>query len=190
MYGNFLISDSIIKERCFMFEIGSYVVYRAEGVCIVSDIREESFGAIGGKEKYYILTPMADKKSTVFVPVNNETLCAMMRKLLSAEEICELCASLRNERMEWIAESRARNTRFKEIMATGDRRELIILLNTVHEQISRTVASGKRPTGTDENALRRAKQMLYDEFSFTLELRSEDDVVSLVLGELSIGNLV
>ena len=35
-----------------MFDIGSYVIYRSEGVCVVSDIREENFGIIGKSEKY------------------------------------------------------------------------------------------------------------------------------------------
>ena len=51
-----------------MYEIGSYVIYRAEGFWKISDIRTESFGAIGGQEKYYILSPVNDEKSTVFVP--------------------------------------------------------------------------------------------------------------------------
>ena len=44
-----------------MFEIGSYVSYRAEGVCVIADIRNESFGAIGASTKYYIL-------SSIFIP--------------------------------------------------------------------------------------------------------------------------
>ena len=73
-----------------MFAVGSFVVYRAEGVCRISDIKAESFGVIGSKENYYILTPLNDEKSTVFVPVANETLVGMMRPLLSAEEITAL----------------------------------------------------------------------------------------------------
>ena len=73
-----------------MFEIGSYVMYRAEGVCKISDIRDESFGAIGGQEKYYILSPLNDDKSTVYVPMGNDALLGMMRPLMSAEEICRM----------------------------------------------------------------------------------------------------
>ncbi len=169
-----------------MFEVGSYVVYRAEGVCKISDIRTESFGAIGGKEQYYILTPQNDPKSTVFVPVNNEVLCAMMRKLLSPEEIYELCSSVANVRHEWIPESRVRNVKFKEIFSVGDRRELIILINTLTEQIDQMLLEGKRPTGTDENALRRAKQMLFAEFSTTTNISTEEDILPLIRGELQL----
>lgn len=169
-----------------MFSIGSYVIYRAEGVCVISDIREENFGAIGEKSKYYILSPLGDDRSTVFVPVDNEKLCSMLRRLLSAEEIMDLAAELREERIEWIPDSRARNLRYRELFSLGDRRDLIVLANTIMAIMREGKESDKRLTGTDANALRRAKRMLYDEFTVTAEIRTEDDVLSLLLGELTI----
>ena len=169
-----------------MFEIGSLVVYRSEGICIVSDIREENFGAIGGKEKYYILTPLRDERSTLFVPVNNELLCGMMRKLLSAEEINALCDELRDTRMEWIEENRARGTEIRNILAVGDRAKLIVLVNTIMARSDEIAQKGKRITGGDENALRRAISMLYVEFSETSDISSEDDILPLLCGKIKV----
>ncbi|MBE6546378.1 MAG: hypothetical protein E7668_02910 [Ruminococcaceae bacterium] len=171
-----------------MFEIGSYVIYRAEGVCKISDIRNESFGAVGGESRYYILSPLNDEKSTVFVPTDNNALLGMMRPLMSAEEICRLVMELKNERMEWIPESRARNTKFKEVLSLGDRRELIVLVNTVHEHMEEAVKCGKKPTGTDENAIRRAIRLLYEEFAATTDLKTEEDIIPLLRGELCLHN--
>ncbi len=171
-----------------MFEIGVHVIYRSEGVCTVSDIREENFGAIGGTEKYYILTPIHDDRSTLFVPVNNERLCCMIRKLLSAEEITEMCEELRGVTREWIYDSRARNNTFRTILSEGDRRELIILINTIISHAAEIADSGKRITGGDENTLRRAKSMLYSEFVATTDISSEDDIIPLIAGELKINN--
>ena len=167
-----------------MFEIGSYVMYRAEGVCKISDIRDESFGAIGVQEKYYILSPLNDEKSTVYVPMGNNALLGMMRPLISAEEICRMVLELKDERLEWIPDSRARNTAFRELLSRGDRRELIVLLHTIWEQIE----GGKRPTGSDEAAIKRAKKLLYEEFSITTDLASEEAVESLLRGEFTVGN--
>ncbi len=169
-----------------MFAVGSYVVYRAEGVCRISDIRVESFGAIGAKENYYILTPVNDEKSTVFVPVANELLVGMMRPLLSVEEVCRLTEELRDCRMDWIEEGRARNARFREILALGDRKELIVLANTVSEHMDEMIARRKKPNATDENALKRAKKLLFEEFSATTDLASAEDVLPLLRGELTV----
>ncbi|MBR2292966.1 MAG: CarD family transcriptional regulator [Clostridia bacterium] len=171
-----------------MFAVGSFVVYRAEGVCRISDIKAESFGVIGSKENYYILTPLNDEKSTVFVPVANETLVGMMRPLLSAEEITALATELRDCRMEWISDGRARNLRFREILGLGDRKELIVLANTVWEHMEEAMAHKKKPNATDEKALRRAKKLLFDEFSATTDLQSEDDLIPLLRGELCVSN--
>ena len=89
-----------IKDGKGMFEIGGYVIYRSEGVCVISDIRYENFGGSSKGEKYYILNPLNDRKSTVFVPVENDKLVGMMRKLLSASDIEEMVTELREERMD------------------------------------------------------------------------------------------
>ncbi len=167
-----------------MFDIGSCVVYRAEGVCRIVDIRTENFGTVNGAEQYYILSPQNDPKSTLFVPIENEKLTALMRCLLSAEQINELCRTLREERIQWIPESRARNNLFRELLAEGDRSKLIPMILTVTEQIEEQTKAGKKPTATDQNALRRAKKLLFDEFCTTTDLASEQDVLSLLRGEL------
>ena len=169
-----------------MFEIGSYVIYRAEGVCKISDIRKESFGAVGAEGEYYILSPVNDEKSTVFVPLDNDFLLSMMRPLMSAEEISRTVAELKHERMAWIPECRARNARYKEVLALGDRRELIVLINTVCDRNEQLLSQGKKPTSTDENAMRRAQRLLYEEFSATTDLERESDVISLLRGDLCI----
>ena len=166
-----------------MFEIGSFVVYRAEGVCRISDIRVESFGALGGEESYYILTPKNDEKSTVYVPVANDRLVAMMRPLLSADEIRSTVSELRELRVDWVEESRARNTRFREILSVGDRRELIVLANTIVERADlASRGEVKKLTGSDENTLRRIVRMLFEEFSMTCDL-TEDQILPLLAGD-------
>ena len=167
-----------------MFEVGTYVSYRAEGVCIISDIRKECFGALGKIEEYYILTPMKDANSILYVPVNNELLTSKMQPLLSAEEIRALADELREERIEWVTDSRARNGVLKEILAGGDRRELIVFVNTVLDRIEHSVEIGRKITAGDENSFKRAKRMLLDEFSATTDLSSDEELVMLLRGEL------
>ena len=72
------------------------MVYRAEGVCDIVDIRKECFGANPQGEEYYILSPRNDANSSIYVPVYNEALTAQMRSLLSREEIAEMLCELRD----------------------------------------------------------------------------------------------
>ena len=164
-----------------MFEIGSYVSYRAEGVCVIRDIRAERFGSIGSSAKYYILSPLNDEKSTVFVPADNEVLMRYMRPLLSPEEIMELIAQLRDKRIEWIPESRARNARYRDILADGDRRILIAMIYTIEDYV--VSIHPKKPGNTDENAFRRAIRMLFEEFSMTTDLSNIEELIAVLHGE-------
>ncbi len=166
-----------------MFNKGDTVSYRSEGVCKISDIRNENFSGGNGDTAYYILSPLNDPRSTLFIPVDNERLTAMMRPLLSAEEIVALCEELRHERMPWVEENRARSAAFREILSEGDRRKLIILLNTITERLEVQKADGKRPLGTDLNAAIRAVNLLYEEFSVTTDLSSEEEILRLIRGE-------
>lgn len=165
-----------------MLEIGTYVSYRSEGVCVISDIRTEAFNALGKSEEFYILSPLKDMNSVLYVPVNNELLTSKMHTLLSAEEICALASELRNVKMEWIVDSRARNSAFREILVAGDRRELIVLVNTITDRINRSAEIGRKITAGDENTLMRAKKMLLDEFSTTTDLKTEDELMRVLIG--------
>ena len=165
-----------------MFEVGSYVSYRAEGVCVISDIRVENFG-LTGCEEYYILTPLKDKNSVLYVPKNNELLVGQMRPLLCADEICALASELREERLEWKSESRARNYLFKDILNSGDRRSLIVLVNTLSEKAEMFISEEKKLTAGEETTLKRAKRMLLDEFSITADIDGEDALMLILQGK-------
>ena len=168
------------EELRFAFSIGDAVVYRAEGVCDVVDIRKESFGAHTDGDDYYILSPRNDANSSIYVPVHNEKLTALMRPILTRGEIFALVESLCADRLDWPTESRARNALFRQILSLGDRRELIVLVLTVHERLLETIALGKKPGSIETNALSRACKLLRDEFSLSIPLPNDEALISLL----------
>lgn len=171
------------KEQETAFCVGDCVSYRAEGLCDVVDIRREVFIGQESAVAYYILSPRNDPNSTVYVPTNNEALTSLMRRLLPCEAIVSLCGELREERMEWIADSRGRNAKFREILSIGDRRAVIVLVNTVRERIADNEKIGKKSGTTDTGALRRGVKLLRDEFSATMTIESDEALFALLDGE-------
>ena len=165
-----------------MFKKGERVIYKAEGVCEISDIRIENFGAIGSNETYYVLTPMREGSSTLFVPVESRQLVGYMRKLLSAEEINALVCELREERLEWISDSRSRSTAFKDILSRGDRRELIVLYNTVWDKLQELRSTNKKAGSTELGTIDRAERMLYAEFAETTDITSPLQIGDVLRG--------
>ncbi len=171
------------EDRLRTFCIGDCVIYRAEGICDVVDIRRETFIGCTEALEYYILSPRNDPNSTFYVPVANEELVSLMRPLLTREEIFALCDELREERMDWIVESRARNVKFREILSLGDRREVVVLVNTVKERIAENEKIGKKPGSTDSGALRRGAKLLRDEFSAAMDISCDEELFALLDGK-------
>ena len=170
------------QEAKKTFCIGDSVIYRAEGICDVVDVRREVFAGRVEAVDYYSLSPRNDPNSTIYVPVDNEALTSLMRPLPTQEQIVSLCEELRNARMDWIAESRARNTKFREILSLGDCREVIVLVNTVRERIAENERIGKKSGTTDTGALRRGAKLLRDAFSAAMSIRSDEELFALLDG--------
>lgn len=105
---------------------------------------------------------------------------------MSADEINKMVEELRDERIEWQSDSRARNNLFRDILSRGDRRELVVLANTVGAKAEELTESGKRVCIADINMLRRAERLLFEEFSATTDISSAEQIMPLLRGELTL----
>ena len=75
-----------------MFCVNDTILYGAQGVCRIASIVRESFGS--GPVDYYVLKPVYNDNSTIYVPVENGDLTGKMRRILSSEEIIALIRSM------------------------------------------------------------------------------------------------
>ena len=163
-----------------MYKVGTYVSYRSEGICVVSEIRSQKFGLLNESKDFYILSPVKDPNSKLFVPTDNEALISKMRELCSADDVNALAAELLGETLEWDFQSRRRSNFFKEILAGGDRELLISLIHTVIAMENELSMIGKHVTQGDWTALERAQKMLVNEFSFTTDINDEQTLMAVI----------
>lgn len=164
-----------------MYEENSMIVYGSYGVCRVAGIVEKKFGKTSSQ--YYLLEPVGKNTSTVYVPVNSEALIKKMHPLLSSEEVYQLVKSMPEEDAIWFENERERRTRYKEIVAGGDRVELIRLIKALYLHRKKLKDQGKRLHTTDERFFKEAEKILYEEFSYVLNIK-EEQVLSFILEEL------
>lgn len=166
-----------------MHNIGDKIVYGANGVMIIADIREESIGDVS--RKYYVLRPaLVRSDSLTFVPTDNEKLVAAMRPLLTQEEIITLLRDSKNApSLDWVKENRARQEKFKKILDSGDRAMLIAMIRAIDECAIRREAEGKKNFLADEGVKMRAEKLLTSEFSIVLGI-PEDEVRAFVEKEM------
>lgn len=164
-----------------MFNINDTVLYGSHGACRVIDITEKEFcGKIG---LYYILEPMFDDRCTFFVSTDNELAAAHLRPVLPEPQVRQLIRDMPATAAEWIDNPKLRKARYGQIIANGDRRELIALIKALHDHQLRQQASGKKLNMSDEQSLKTAEKMLYHEIALALDLPPEQ-VVPFIVAQL------
>ena len=68
-----------------MFQINDIVTYGTNGVCKIENITMKEF--MGSAKEYYVLKPVNDNASTIYVPVHNEKVAGKMRKNVQTEAV-------------------------------------------------------------------------------------------------------
>lgn len=171
------------KAGIKMIHINDTILYSSEGVCTVTDILEQDFG--GKTAQYYVLKPIYNSSSTIYVPVDNETLTTKMRRILSAAEIHEIIRAIPNEPPLWIEDEAERKEAYRQILQRGDRMELLRMIKALydHQQLQR--AKGKHLHTADEHFFKEAEKILYNEFALVLQIRP-DQVVPFILQQVEL----
>lgn len=176
----FLLQSVGVSE---MHKINDMVIYGTEGICRITDITVQDMH--GGKVEYYVLKPMGDGNSTIFVPTGNEALASKMRRILSAEEIYALIRTMTGESMEWIENENMRKQRCKEILAEGDRMELVRMIKAIYLHGEERKNMGKKLHLSDERFMKDAEKLLYEEFAHVLNIQ-KDEVVPFIMEQISV----
>ncbi len=165
-----------------MLKIGDTVLYGATGVCSVEGMTEREIGK--EKKQYFVLKPLAQDKCTVFVPADNEALLKKAKKILSREEIYAVIDSVQPEPDIWEENEIKRREQFGEIIHSGDRKKLMLLIRSLYNRREERRAEGKRLHITDERFMSEAERLLYDEFSAVLGIK-QDEVVEFIINRIN-----
>jgi len=159
-----------------MFKVNDYVIYSSIGVCKIVDIRKEK--DINSNEiEHYILQPVYSNKMTIKTPVDNHKVA--MRKVITKDEVEALIESMPEMETIWIDDYRQRIESFKAALKTGECREWIKLIKTIYLEKKEKSAVGKKLMKSDEDIMKAAEKLLYEEFAVVLNI-SPDEVVTYI----------
>jgi len=162
------------------FEKGDTVVYGASGVCVIEDIRDISFYR-ERPQKYYVMKPLFVKQAqTVYVPYDNEKCKAKMKPVISQEEAMDIIYSIDISDTDWIEDRIARKNMYTTIIAKGDRKEIIKVINNLYNQQHKLEESGKTLNQQDEKMLIEARHRIDAEFAVALNIKP-NEVVDFIL---------
>ena len=165
-----------------MLNIGDLIVYGSEGVCLVADLQRLSFSGIDEDKEYYILVPQAHASSKLYLPKENDILMARVKNLLTYAEIKELINSS-GEDIQWIADSKARNKYYKELIATYDRVNIFGVAKQLYLLKNGKLSHNVNFTSWMDDLLKKTSQILYSEFSYVVDMTPEE-LLPFISGEI------
>ena len=150
-----------------MFKKGDVVVYSASGVCEIEEISKKSFGSFSAE--YYVLRPLMQRASTVFVPVENAALTKKIHPILTQSEFEAVFDSLKTRAPQRPETESERHDRFIEIIESGDRAGLMLMVYDLNNYSHEQQQNGRRLHIGDERLLRTAESMLFEEVAYVFD---------------------
>lgn len=156
------------------YQPGEFVRYGPSGVCVISEIESMVSMDRRSVKKYYVLLPVANSGTKVFVPLDNPALLEKMHPVLTREEIDTVIRESAREGMDWISERNRRTEFFKGILKAGNPVSLMRLCRCLHQKRAQLTAQGKHLSGGDESALKQAEKLIESEFAFSLNIPRQE----------------
>ena len=155
-----------------MLTVGQTVVYGTQGVCTVKEISMLKLGKTKGE--YYVLSPIDDPGSTVYVPTANEKLMSKLRPVLTGEEADALITEAVREPLEWIESDAERKSACDDIVKNGDRKQLMRLVGMLYRRRELLKDQKKHFHNVDAQYLKTAERMLHGELAYALGIAVDD----------------
>ena len=164
-----------------MFKTGDAVVYCSQ-VYTVEGITQKTIDKT--VKDYYHLINVYDSKNEVFIPADNERLLGKMRAILSRKQILDMIADFPNIPSIWVDDDKERITLFREILDTGDRKDIAQMVKSLFERKKELETKGRRLHSMDEALFLRAEKAICEEFALVLGIK-KDEVIPFITERLN-----
>lgn len=148
-----------------MWNEDDLVVHESLGVCRVTEIQKKN----RPPRDYYVLAPLYDKNSILYVPVDSQQM--PLRPVMSQNEALSLIEQIPDlEDLKFVSLSDEK-LQAATILSSGDQLRLAQLAKTMyHLQLSRSRSKSKNTFSTDRGILRQAERLLFGELAIALDL--------------------
>ncbi|MFJ5716013.1 CarD family transcriptional regulator [Neobacillus sp. NPDC093127] len=165
-----------------MFTIGDLIIYSAHGICRVDDICEKTVS--GMTRPYYVLHPIENNHQlTISTPVNNNKV--VMLELIHQEGANEILESFKDPGIKWVDNPNIRYRLYSDIINTGDRKEIALVVNTLMAEKMEVELHGRKLYEQDRKLLTTTQNILFKELAISLKTTFEeinDRVIRLIKG--------
>lgn len=155
-----------------MHSVGEVVVYGVQGVCRIHELCRRKFDRV--EKEYYLLRPVFDERSVIYVPIDKPDLVEQMRPVLTKQEVNILITDLSGSACDWIDDDGDRKDFCAEVIRSGDRGALMRLITMLYSRNEALKGQKKHFHIADERNLKRAQKLLHEEFAYVLGLMPDE----------------
>ena len=147
-----------------MYQVNENIAYSSAGVCHIQEITQREIGGV--LMDYYVLKPLFDSRSTVYVPLNNDRLLARMRPVLNPDEASALMESLTYLDTCWIENDNLRKEEYRSRITDGLPDDLAAIFKTLILRRKELEANSRKLRSADEGFLKECEKLLSYEVSY------------------------
>ncbi|MGN0166038.1 MAG: CarD family transcriptional regulator [Lachnospiraceae bacterium] len=155
-----------------MFEVGDYVVYGNNGVCVVDEITHMEMKGVDNDKLYYRLKPVDNRGSKIFTPVDNTKV--IIRKMLTKTEAEALIDSVPSMEPVWVPNDKQREEIYKDVVRSCNPAEWFRIILTIYKRKQERIAQGRKTTSMDERYFKQVESCLYGELALALDCKREE----------------
>lgn len=166
------------KDGFIMYKQHDTVFYQNNGICEIIDICEKTISNI--TKTYYVLQPINNQRSIIYIPCDSEVLVSQMKKLLSKEQIEHIIKNLSSQPLMWIEDRTKRKEKFQEILHQGDCLEIATMLKSIYYKKIELTRNKKKLSSYDDTIYREAEKILVETFAYILEM-DKDKIIPYIL---------
>ena len=149
-----------------MFAKDEYVFHESGGVCRIADIQVAPLDNMPADRSYYIVQPLHDPNSVIYVPVDSDRI--FLRRLLTKAEAQELLSQIPQIAVIEAENAKALRGKYIDAMHTHSPIEWVRVIKTIYQRAQ--AARAQRLSETERSFSESAKRHLHTELSLALEL--------------------
>lgn len=154
-----------------LLKIGDVIIYGSQGICKIEKTETKQIGK--STAEYYVLKPIFNEATSLFVPVDNENLTHKMQTVLTKSEFCELVDRIPQIDTINTDSEDLKREQYKNSLSGGCE-ALVSLIKTIRFEREVRKQKGKKLNITDEQTLRKAEQLFYGIAAYILEIQPEE----------------
>ncbi len=162
-----------------MYNVGDVVFYYSTGVCEVVNIGEPAIEGLSHNISYYTLKPLSkNHREMIYVPTNTK---AFMRYAINAEQAQKYISMIENIEPEYPETRNPKGVQdfYSNLLGTYDNINLLKVIVSLTLKKRQCADKNKHLNQTQSSFLRRAQEIVYNEFAWALD-KTSDEIANII----------